>query len=487
MGYRKMNANQMKHLLVSLVAVLLVGSSATACFSIVAGKNAADDARVMIAHNEDDGAPQIVNHIKVPRKRFRPNSKVLLRNGGKLDQVPQTFSYIWSEMPGMDFSDSYVNEFAVSVTSNNCPSREDKPEITEGGIGYMLRRLIAERAKTAREGVLLAGKLVERFGYVDSGRTYVICDPSEGWLFCVANGKHWIARRVPDDHIAMVANTYTICQPDLVDKRNYLACDDIVEYAISRRWHDPNENKPFNFAASYANPDTAVHPNNLGRWWAGLKYVTDDNIKPNRDLPFSVIPKEKVTPLDIMAILRHDNTTDTAEASSATPDRFAQGRPLCSVSTQTSFVAQLRHDSPPDIGTVYWVALSRPRTSVYIPFHFAIDSFPTGWAFRSRRPSQQLFDQRVTTAFRNDPTAAFWSFANFRDKADQGDPQIAAKMQARASDIEADALAMLPSLKEATLDIYSKDRSAAARLLANFSKGIYLSSLQTMAEILSSQ
>ncbi len=194
---------------------------------------------MIVAHNEDDEAPEVVNHHKVPRHSYPPGSTVKLRNGGSLEQVEQTWAYIWSEMPGQSFSDSYVNEWGVTVASDNCPSREDKPELTDGGIGYMLRRLVAERAKTAREGVLLAGGLVERFGYVDSGRTYIIADPNEGWLLCVVNGKHWLARRVPDGEVAMVANTYTIHKVTLEDKTNVLASADIIDYARSRGWYNP--------------------------------------------------------------------------------------------------------------------------------------------------------------------------------------------------------------------------------------------------------
>ncbi|MHC4085892.1 MAG: C69 family dipeptidase [Planctomycetota bacterium] len=160
---------------------LLPAAPCEGCFSIVAGKDASVDGYVIVAHNEDDTIPQIVNHHKIPRRKHSRGDKVKLLNGGRLNQVEQTWAYIWSEMPGMLFSDSYINEWGVSVTSDNCPSREDKPRITDGGIGYMLRRLVAERAKSAREGVLLAGRLVERFGYIDSGRTYIICD-STGWL-----------------------------------------------------------------------------------------------------------------------------------------------------------------------------------------------------------------------------------------------------------------------------------------------------------------
>jgi len=173
--------------LFSVVAVFvfclaILAAQCDACYSIVVGKKASVDGCVIMAHNEDDGPPQIVNHHKIPRKKHSSGETVRLRNGGQLAQAKQTWAYIWSEMPGMLFSDSYLNEWGVCVTSDNCPSREDKAEITDGGIGYMLRCLVAQRAKTAREGVLLAGKLVERFGYIDSGRTYIICVKVSYWL-----------------------------------------------------------------------------------------------------------------------------------------------------------------------------------------------------------------------------------------------------------------------------------------------------------------
>ena len=164
---------------------------------------------------------------------------ITLRNGGQLEQVEQTWAYIWSEMPGLLFSDSYLNEWGVCVASNNCPSREDKPDLTDGGINYMLRRLVIERAKTSREGVRIAGELVQRFGYDASGRTYLIADPDEGWLFCAVNGKHWLAAKVPDDEVAMVANSYSVHEVDLADTVNFQASPDIIDYAISRRWYRP--------------------------------------------------------------------------------------------------------------------------------------------------------------------------------------------------------------------------------------------------------
>lgn len=467
-----------------VVAVLIVCVLAVvpceACFSIVVGKNASTDGCVLVAHNEDDGPPQIVNHHKVPRKTHPAGARVPLRNGGSLEQAGQTWAYIWSEMPGMRFSDSYVNEWGVTVTSDNCPSREDQPEISDGGIGYMLRRLVAERARTARDGVLLAGRLVERFGYIDSGRTYIIGDPNEGWLFCAVNGKHWMARRVPDDQVAMVANTYTIRQADLSDGKNFLACRDIVEYAGQRGWYDPQADGPFDFAAAYAHPQAAAHPNNTGRQWSGLTCVTDAPLEPGPDLPFSIVPKRALGVTDLMRILRHDKKNETTSVPADSPFVCA----LCSGATQTAFVAQLRTDMPGDIGIVYWVCLASPRTSFFIPFHFGLSDFPGGFRGPSERPTSGLYTQRVERPFEADPSAAFWTFSNFRDTIDRKDASLATRVRVRAQRIEKNAVDTQRAIEAAARRQYGARRDAATRVLEAYSRGVYLSCLKEMNAVL---
>ncbi|MDH4239517.1 MAG: C69 family dipeptidase [Phycisphaerae bacterium] len=464
---------------------LLPAAPCEGCFSIVAGKDASVDGYVIMAHNEDDTIPQIVNHHKIPRRKHANGEKVKLLNGGQLDQVEQTWAYIWSEMPGMLFSDSYINEWGVSITSDNCPSREDKPQITDGGIGYMLRYLVAERARTAREGVLLAGRLVDRFGYIDSGRTYIICDPEEGWLFCVVNGKHWLAQRVDDGKVAMVANTFTVHQVDLSDKDNFLASKDIIEYAVSRGWYKPEEEGPFDFARVYANPKSASSLSNFGRQWSGLSYIVNKAIPLGPDLPFSVVPKQKVDVAQIKKIMRHDYDAKILQSSSLTKNVDKNACAICRGSTQTSFVVQLRRNIPLDIGIVYWVCLAPPRTSFYIPFHFGIPDFPAGFSSKSARPSIISYNERVGCTFRADSLQAFWTFSNFYNKINNTSAKAVAKVKAQAEQIEDDALSMQRSLEEAACGLYAEDKAAAMRILANYSNGIYLSSMEAMDRILS--
>ena len=159
------------------------------CFAVVAGKHTTADGSVITAHNEDVNAPA-VNLYKVPpgtHARWRAD-----HSAGKEAQIPQaasTLGSLWINVPGWDVCDSYVNEHGVAISSDGCPSREDKPELVEGGILFWLRRIVAERALTARQGVRIATGLIDRFGYASSGRSYVIADRNEAWILAVVNGK----------------------------------------------------------------------------------------------------------------------------------------------------------------------------------------------------------------------------------------------------------------------------------------------------------
>lgn len=470
-------------LLFAAVLILAQNVPGLACFSIVAGKNASTDGCVLVGHNEDDGAPQIVNHHKLPRQTYPAGATLRLRTGGSLEQVPQTWACFWAQMPGMLFSDSYVNEWGVTVCSDNCPSREDRAELSDGGIDWDLRRLVALRARTAREGVLLAGRLVERFGYGDSGRTYIIADPNEGWFFCAVNGKHWLAQRVPDDEVAMVANTYAVRQVSVGDESRTLASKDIVEYAKSRGWYDPASGA-FDFAAAYANPGSASHPNNLGRQWSGLRCVAAEPVKAGPSLPFSVKPRHKLSPADLMEVLRHDKEGESGTMPADSPFLCA----LCSGATQTSFVAQLRTGLPRDIGIVYWVSLASPRTSFYIPFHFGVAGFPAGYTTTvSDRPTSQYYDGKVQATFSFDPREAFWMFSNFRDKMDRKDSSAMDRLRVEQGRVERAAAQMQNAIDEAARRLYESDRSAAGRLLENHSKGVYLSAMEAMTAVLSAE
>lgn len=65
--------------------------------------------------------------------------------------------------------------------------------VKDGGIAYNLRRALAERAQTARDGARILMELVDEWGYAPSGRAYTIADQSEAFMFQLARGRHYMA------------------------------------------------------------------------------------------------------------------------------------------------------------------------------------------------------------------------------------------------------------------------------------------------------
>jgi len=441
------------------------------CFSIVVGKNASSDGSVLFAHNEDDAGLQLVNYYKVPRIKHQAGETITLSTGAVIPQESETFSFLWFEMPGMHFSDSYMNEWGVVISSDACASREDNPQLTDGGIGYWLRRLVAERAKTAREGVKIAGHLLNQFGYKSSGRTYVIADPNEGWMFSAVNGKHWVAQRVPDDMAAVIPNYYTIGQVDLADTNNFLGSPDLVDYATERGWYNPGRDGQFHFARTYSSPGNLKHPGNIHRMWRGVNLLAEQNYDLEDEFPYAFKPKQKVTVQDLMAVLRdHYVGTELDKTEGyklGTPYKMNRST-ICASSTQYGFVAQLRSWLPVEIGVVIWLAQHRPDSQAFIPWYLGIDKMPDGYAYGDFETAlNQHFDPPENIHERTDKHA-FWAFVNLAEQVDENYGARIIKVRKKWDPIEKEALKNQPSFEAEALKIFEKDPAQTQQLFTRY-------------------
>jgi len=347
------------------------------CFSILAGKNATADGSVILAHNEDSGT-ELVNYYKVPARVHDAGNEIVFETGGRMPQTKKTFAYLWINLPVCAVCDSYMNENGVTIGSDGCPSREESPGLTDGGIVYWVRRSVAERAGTAREGVRIAGELIEQYGYASSGRTYLIADANEGWMLAAVNGRHWVAQRVPDDEVAVIPNHYTIQEINLKDTANFLGSQDLIEYAATRGWYNPATDGEFNFAKAYSNPGSLVHPVNRYRMWRAVSLLSAQNYDINEPLPFSFKPAKKVVIQDIMIVLRDhcDGTEFDKSSLHPTGSPYYNDGAICGPRTQYSFVAHLRGWLPREIAPVMWIAPFRPDVQVYTAWYPSITTVP---------------------------------------------------------------------------------------------------------------
>jgi dipeptidase len=462
------------------------------CTSMAAGKLATKDRSVLFGHNEDDGGNVVQRLHLVPRIYHYPGETIQMWDidvpggGGTKATIPQvvgeTWAYFWSEMPGQRFADSYLNEWGVAIASDACGSRERTPyNLTNGGIAYWLRRLVAERAKTAREGVQIAGEAVETYGYASSGRTYIIADPNEAWLCQVVAGRHWVAQRVPDDQVAFIPNRYTVHEVNLADTRNFLGSPDLIEYAISKGWFNPAIDGEFDFAKAYGNY-TGSDIRQRGGW----RLLTGIEYSPTDRAPFSAKPKELLTVKAITDVLRthYEGTPDDQTKYPINPNpNYPLGDPhhtglrvICTASTQESFVMQLRSNMPPHIGNVYWRSQGRPCESVYVPLYLGMLEFPTPYTVGDPASYNQLpLSDRYY-----DPDSAYWVFKRLETLVDLD--YLVKKPEVRSfwDDVEATEFALQDEIEKTAHKMYEgknyhgEDRYFADWFLTRYSQSLAL-------------
>ena len=476
--------------------VLIAGTWAAAfadCFSVLVGKDASADGAVLFGHNEQNGGRRMTNYRYIPRMNHEPGTLVTLRNGGKLPEVEETYALIWLENVGIEFSDAYFNEWGVAVASDGCGTREDpyedlvaRGDIVDGGIGYMLRRLVAQRAKTSRQGVGIAVDLLSRFGYSASGRSLVVADPNEAWILSMVRGKHWIAQRCPDDGVVLLPNVHVIGpEADLVDTESVIASPDLVEYATERGWYDPSSGKPFSFREAYNRlpreggfvDKYLVDPR---QWYAqSMVRGKPTELPAAEQLPFSVKPAHRMTVADVARILRsHQEGTEFGAPQghgSGNPHLMKTfGQSICTKSSQEGAVYQLRSWMPPEIGCVVWRTTAAPCANVLVPWYLGITETPRmyyiPWEIGDLLRVEHHFEPPAGT-YDYSLGKAFDVFNTLENLVDLSYRDGIEAARAVWDPIEAEQFAVQPAVEKVALELYEKDKKLARRFLTMYTNG----------------
>jgi len=484
---------------VILFAVLILFfsvRSSYACYTIVAGKKATVDGSVLVGHNEDDSGRRLFNLWRVPRLNHEPGEMVQLKNGGTLPQVLTTWSYLWIESVDQSFSDYAINEWGVTVASNACPSIEDKPDITDGGISFILRHLIVQRAKTAREGVELAGKLLDQFGYASTGRTLTIADPNEAWLLAMVHGKHWVAERVPDNQVILQANIFIIRQVNFKDHKNFITSkDNVRDYAIRRGWYDPKSGKPFDFAATFnriCGKKYAARGYDT-RQWRGQQLLSGKTTSVpealKNGLPFAVTPAHKLTPADLMIVLRdhYEGTPYDVTLNKKGNPNSSFERTICTATTQHSTVTQLRTGLPPVVANVIWLSFGRPDVNTYVPFYASIPDVPRCYHFA---PGQDTWENSfahhfnpLPGTFDYQPDKAYWIFNDLENLMGLNYSKTIGEIQSIWKSQEKEAFELQPSIENTAIELLTGNRSTAEKFIRDYSFGRAQKALRKSKEL----
>lgn len=469
-------------------------ASVFACFAVIIGKDASVDGSVLFGHLEQNGGLRNMSYFYVPRMEHEPGSVIELRRGGTWPQAPVTYSYLWGKNTGLEFSDGFFNEWGVAIASDATPTREDSYEelvargdITDGGIGYKLRRIVAQRARTAREGVKIAGELLDHFGYASTGRTYVIADPDEAWVLGIAKGKTWIAQRVPDDEIVLLPNVHIIGpEADIDDTENVIASKGLIKYATSRGWYDPGSGEPYSFREAFSPepPASSLYGVDPRQWFSqSLIHGELIELPVDEQLPFSVKPDRKFTVMDVVNIMRSHGHVDGQEpdiekgyrlglSDNKSPHEQGGTGNICSGRTQELAVYQLRNWMPTEIGSLVWRTTAAPCGSVLVPWYSGITETPQPyhkqWDIEKALKVNFNFNPPEGT-FDYDPDNAFDVFTALENLIDLNYTDNIEKARSEWDPFEQYQFDLQPAIEKVAMELIKEDMELAKKFLTDYS------------------
>ena len=429
--------------LVVLAIFTFVATETWACTSIMVGRKASADGSVMTSHTCDSHS-DASTVIVVPPKKYAPGTKVLLTRRaeddsgvmqryrreptGEIPQVAETYGYITAVY-------GIMNEHQLAIGESTF---EGRPELqSDKGLidCETLTRLMLERTKTARDAIRVGGELIDKYGWCDLGEALTIADTKEVWLMEIVGpgkgevGAAWVARRVPDDHVSVVANGARIGEIDAADTENFIVSKKVKAHAERLGYWNPKSGEPFRFYDAYS-PESRVEVATTRREWRVLDMLAPSlKLHPGSNhFPFSIKPEKPVTPERIMEIFRDtfegtdfdttknltitDEDGKTVKSPLANPfmpyemnqllkinggwswrGERALARWYCMYST----VTQSRGWLPDAVGGVVWFGYSNTAMSTYVPIYAGVTDLPESYKTDGR-----------TTGFSHQ--SAWWAF-----------------------------------------------------------------------------
>lgn len=351
-------------------ALVALPLTTMACSTVIVGKDASATGQVIVGHNEDNGGRVFNPQYYVPPAKHKAGEMIKYEpTAAMIPQVRETLGFYWSQTldpNGSSFSDGFVNDAGVVIVSNACSNIFDKNQkLKDGGVGYGIRRLMAERAHSAREAVKIATDLLTKYGYFSEGRTYTIADTHEAWQLAIHMGNVWVARRVQDNEVIYIPNNFMMDKVDATDTENVIVSPGLIERSIKNGRYKPatpGVYNDFNFRAAVQPAEQRAVGYNFGRNQVAWKYITGEKITDPEKFPYSFTPDKKFTVHDVQNILRlHEDQIGDDDGW-----YHHLGFGPCRVTTHESVVFEI--NDIPELITSYR-ALARPCETPYIPFY----------------------------------------------------------------------------------------------------------------------
>lgn len=470
----------MKKLVYLLMGVGSLVASSYACTTILVGKNATKDGSIIIARNEDGSSASDAIHFLYHQPRAKGYLYQSVQENKFSYQMPDNLMG-YSAAPdwatrgtpsGGTFEEIGFNDVGVGISAtetifSNAKMLKVDPYLDESGVTggiteEAIPTIILPQAKSAREGVLLLGHIIETRG-AGEGFGVAFVDSKEAWYLENAGGHQWLAVRVPDNAYFVSGNQSRLGEVDLKDSKNYLASPNLITFAEEHGLYNPKTDGKFNFHKVYGKNDTtnsSIYKNdsyyNYQRVITLQGKYTKDTLKhpvTDGDFPVFLKPDHKLTIADVESGLQnyYQGTTKDPYTTQNPAEKY---RPISVMRTQQSHILQTREKLPQPIANVIYLNLGMTALGIYVPFYQGA-TIPDSY--------QLATDQA-------DDHSAFWKFRKLQTLAMQNFPKYAPWVQSGFATLNQQIQGQQTKFEADYVKLYKKDPVAAQALLDNFTR-----------------
>jgi dipeptidase len=462
---------------------LIPAENSKACTNILVTKGASADGSTMISYVADSHT--LYGFLSyIPSGVHQPGEMADIYEWdtgkflGTVKQIPKTYS-----VAGL------MNEYQVAMGETTFGGREELKDST-GIIDYgSMMFLGLQRAKTAREAIIIMTDLVAEYGYASEGESISVSDPQEVWIFEITGkgsgnkGAVWVAMRIPDGYMSAHANQSRIRNFPLNDNANCLYSKDVISFARSKGYFK-GKDEDFSFADAYA-PLTYANLRicearvwNIFRRAAPSLKIPSDYVKglDAKPIPLWVKPDRKLQAGDIMELMRDhfENTEfDLSKGIGAGPfnlpyrwrplywhsdgEKYLNERSISTQQTGFSFVTQSRSWLPDPIGGLLWFGVDDTYSTVYMPVYCGISKVPEPVAEGTGTFQKFSWD------------SAFWVFNAVSNLAYTRYSDIIKEIQKVQKELEGYFINIQPEVEKAALALYKQSPALAKDYLTEYS------------------
>ena len=393
------------------------------CTTLLVGKKASYDGSTLMARNEDSGGGHFTAKkfiVVQPEEQPRHYKSVISGVEIDLPENPQRYTAMPNALPDEGiWGEAGVNECNVAMSETETITSNARVQgaapLVPTGIGEEdLLTVVLPYIRSAREGVLRLGSLLERYGtYEMNGIGFQ--DVEEIWWLESIGGHHWIAKRVPDDSYVVMPNQQGIDFFDLADafgeQKEHLCSADLLSFieenhldlTVRREGESLAQDRAFDVRAAFGSRDDSDHSYNTPRAWFMLRYFNpntyvwdgpDADWGPEADdLPWSLTPERKVTVEDVKYVLSAHFQGTPFDPYAKYGDLSQRGKYRPIGINRNNFVAltQLRPYVSREIMAVEWVAMGSNVFNAFVPFYANVETTPAYFSNTDKTVSTESF------------------------------------------------------------------------------------------------